>query len=73
MQRSDEESIPFVRWVDMSVKIERDKKMAEVNVPLLVTTQKLNDTILGFNAIKSLVPNKNDTESIVILFQTIFD
>ena len=73
MQRSDEENIPFVVWVDMSVKIDRDKKKAEVNVPLLVTTQKLNDTILGFNAIKSLVPNKNDTKSIVILFQTIFD
>ena len=73
MPRSDEENIPIVGWVDMSVKIERDKKMAEVNVPLLVTTQKLNDIILGFNTIKSLVPNKNDTESIVILFQTIFD
>ena len=73
MQRSDEENIPFVGWVDMSVKTERDKRMAEVNVPLLFTTQKLNDTILGFNAIKSLVPNKNDTKPIVILFQTIFD
>ena len=45
----------------------------KVNVPFLVTTQKLNDTILGFNAIKHLVQNRNDTESIVSLFQTVFD
>ena len=47
--------------------------MAEVNVPFLVTTQKLNDITLGFNEIKHLVQNKNDTESIVGLFQTVFD
>lgn len=34
------------------VKIERDQKMTEVNVRFLVTTQKLNDTILAFNAVK---------------------
>ena len=45
----------------------------KVNVPFLVTTQKLNDTILGFNAIKHLVQNRNDTESIVSLFQTVFE
>ena len=47
--------------------------MAEVNVPFLVTTQKLNDTILGSNTIKHLVQNRNNTESIVSLFQTVFD
>ena len=47
--------------------------MAEVNVPFLVTTQKLNDTILGSNTIKHLVQNRNNTESIVSLFQTAFD
>ena len=61
MQWGDEENIPFLGWGDMSVKIERDKKMTEVNVPFLVNTQKLNDTILGFNAIKHLVQNRNDT------------
>ena len=34
-----------------------------VTVPFLVTTHKLNDTILNFNAIKDLVQNKNDRES----------
>lgn len=47
--------------------------MTEVNAPFVVTTQKLNDTILGFNSIKHLVQNRNDIESIVSLFQTVFD
>ena len=47
--------------------------MAEVNVPFLGTTQNLNDTILGSNAIKHLVQNRNNAESIVSLFQTVFD
>ena len=73
VQWRDEENVPFVGWVEMPVKIEWDKKMAEVNVPFLVTTQNLNDTILGSNAIKHLVQNRNNTESIVSLFQTVFD
>ena len=47
--------------------------MAEIHVPFLVTTEKLNDTILGFNAVKHLVQNGDDTESIVSLFKTVFD
>lgn len=49
------------------------KKMTEVNASFVVTTQKLNDTVLGFNSIKHLVQNRNDIESIVSLFQTVFD
>ena len=47
--------------------------MTEVNASFVVTTQKLNDTVLGFNSIKHLVQNRNDIESIVSLFQTVFD
>ena len=73
MQLGDEENIPFVGWVDISVKIDRGMKIVEVNVPFLVTKQKLNDTILGFSATEHLIQNKNDTESIVSLFQIVFD
>ena len=38
----------------MSVKAERDKKTAEVNVPFLVSVQKLNNIIFGFNATEHL-------------------
>ena len=47
--------------------------MAEIHVPFLVTTEKLNNTILGFNAVKHLVQNRDDTESIASLFKTVFD
>ena len=54
MQLGDEENISFFGWVNMSVKAERDKKIAEVNVPFLVSVQKLNNIIFGFNAIEHL-------------------
>ena len=73
MQLGDEENIPFVGWVNMSEKVERDKKIAEVNVPFLVSVQKLNDAIFGFNTIKHLVQNKMDRESLVSVFQKGFD
>ena len=65
----DEENIPFAGWMNMSGKVERDKTIAEVNVPFLLSVQKLNDTIFGFNTIKHLVQNKMDTESLVSVFQ----
>ena len=46
--------------------------MAGINVPFPVIIQKLNDYILGFNATKNLVQNRNDTELIVNLFQRVF-
>ena len=46
--------------------------MAGINVPFPVIIQKLNDYILGFNATKNLVQNRNDTELIVNLFQKVF-
>ena len=41
VQWGDEESIPFSGWVDLSVKIELNKKMEEINVPFLIITLKL--------------------------------
>ena len=65
-----EENIPFNGWVDISVKIERGKKIEGVNEQFLVATKKLTDIIFGFNAIKYLQQSKNDTKSIFSLFQT---
>ena len=41
VQWGDEENIAFFGWVDLSVKIERNKKMEEINVPFLIITLKL--------------------------------
>ena len=69
----DEGNISFVGWVDMLVQTERTKKMVEGNVPFLVISQQLNDTIFGFNIIKHQVQSKNDTDSFISLFQMVFD
>lgn len=59
--------------LDGLIWTERTKKMVEGNVPFLVITQKLNDTIFDFNVIKHQVQSKNDTDSFISLFQTVLD
>ena len=39
----------------------------------LVTTQKINKTIAGFNAIKHILQNKTGIETMVSILQTAFD
>ena len=52
VQWGDEENIPFVVCLDMSVntdrsvKTDRDRKIAEVNLPFLVTTQKMKPSLV---------------------------
>ena len=57
----------------MKVKIGQNDRSAEINVPFLVTTQKIKNTILGFNAIKYLLQNKTDIETMVSILQAAFD
>ena len=57
----------------MKVKIGQNDRSTEISVPFLVTTQKINNTILGFNAIKHLLQNKTDIETMVSILQTAFD
>ena len=73
VQWGDDQDIPFEGWVDMKVKIGQNDRSAEINVPFLVTTQKIKNTILGFNAIKYLLQNKTDIETMVSILQAAFD
>ena len=73
VQWGDDQNIPFEGWVDMKVKIGQHDRSTEINVPFLVTTQKINNTILGFNAIKHLLQSKTDIETMVSILQTAFD
>ena len=57
----------------MKVKIGQNDRSTEINVPFLVTTQKIKNTILGFNAIKYLLQNKTDIETMVSILQAAFD
>ena len=73
IQWGDDQDIPFEGWVDMKVKIGQNDRSTEINVHFLVTRQKINNTILGFNAIKHLLLNKTDIETVVSILQTAFD
>ena len=58
----------------MKVKIGQNDRSTKFNVPFfLVTTQKINNTILGFNTVKHLLHNKTDIETMVSILQTAFD
>ena len=57
----------------MKIKIGQNDRSAEINVPFSVTTQKIKNTILGFNAIKNLLQNKTDVETMVSILQAAFD
>ena len=46
---------PFIGWVDMIVTIGEENNFGSVHVPFLVTTEKLQQPILGFNAIKVIM------------------
>ena len=65
VQWDDDQDIPFEGQVDIKVKIGKNGRSTEINIPLLATTQKINNTILGFNAIKHLLQNKTDTEPMI--------
>ena len=54
----------------MKVKIGQHDRSTEINVPFLVTTQTINNTILEFNAIKHLLQSKTDIETMVSILQT---
>ena len=47
--------IPFRAFVKLPITLGEDQYLQKLNVPFLVTTKRLNENILGFNAIKMLV------------------
>ena len=49
----------------------QNDRLTEFNVSFLVTTQKINNTILGFNAIKHLLQSKTDIKTMVSILQTV--
>ena len=73
VQWGDDQDIPFEGWVDIKVKIGQNGRSTEINVPFLVKAQKINNTILGFSAIKYLLQNKTDMETMINILQTAFD
>ena len=71
--RGDDKDISFEGWVDVRVKIGQNDRSTQINVPFLVTTQKINNRFLGFNAIKHLLQNRTDIEIMFNIIQTAFE
>ena len=64
--------IPITGWGDMIVTIGEESNCGSVHVPFLVTTEKLQQPILGFNAIKVIMDAQKNTEALVKMFSMLF-
>ena len=72
VQLGNTADIPFTGWVDMIVTIGEQSNCGSVHVPFLVTTEKLQQLILGFNAIKVIIDPQKNTEALVKMFSMLF-
>ena len=64
--------IPFTGWGDMIVTIGEESNWGSEHVPFLVTTEKLQQPILGFNAIKVIMDAQKNTQALVKMFSMLF-
>ena len=64
--------IPITGWGDMIVTIGEESNWGSVHVPFLVTTEKLQQPILGFNAIEVIMDAQKNTEALVKRFSMLF-
>ena len=64
--------IPSTGWVDMIVTIRKENNCGSEHVPFLVTTEKLQQPILGFNAIKVIMDAQKNTQALVKMFSMLF-
>ena len=62
VQWGNSSDIPFRSFVEFSVALGEHQSLKKLNVPFLVTTERLSQTILGFNAIKMLVQLNDNLE-----------
>jgi len=66
----NQNSLPYDGWIDLNVSLQ--KKGETVLVPFLVTTDPLETSILGTNAIEHLTKCVGEKEKIVKVFQNCF-
>ena len=69
VQWGNSNEIPFVGWVNLEVRLGSGESTSKVQVPFLVTTESLNNTILGFNAIKLLAQSNHSLECLLEIFK----
>ena len=64
--------IPFTDRFNMIVTIAEENNYGSVHVPFPVKTEKLEQPILGFNAIKVIMDAQKNTEAPVKMFCMLF-
>ena len=63
---------PIQRYVEFSVTLGEHQSLQKLNVPFLVTTERLNQTVPGFNTIKMLVQLNDNLELLhEIIYQSV--
>ena len=62
VQWGNSHDIPFRGFVELPITFGVHQPLQKLNVPFLVTTERLDQTILGFNAIKMLVQLNDNLE-----------
>ena len=72
VQWGNNADIPFTGFVTLNVCFKSGEHNKTIAVPFLVTTDKLNNPILGFNAIKHLSSSAPDKSILIELFKTSF-
>ena len=62
VQWGNSHDIPFRGFVELPVTLGEDRSLQKLNILFLVTTERLNQIILGFNAIKMLAQLNDNLE-----------
>ena len=68
VQWGNSSSIPFVGWVELPMSIGEEEHQIVSNIPFLVLTEDLENTLVGFNAIKDLF-NSGDGHMLIKIFK----
>ena len=72
VQWGNQTYIPFSKYTVVHLCIGEGKDKCHLDVPFLITTDQINNPILGFNAIKHIAQTTDD-KLLIKLFQTSFD
>ena len=66
-------TFPFEGCADIRVKIGQNDRSTEINLPFLVITQKINNTISDFKTITHSLQKKTEIKTMVSILQKVFD
>lgn len=64
--------IPLACWVDMIVTVAEQNNCGSVHVSFLVTPEKPQQPILGFNALKVIMDAQKNAYALVKMFSMLF-